>query len=213
MRYIRLTIVAVILACLAFTITQIVTVADSAKTLNHNKQRPTDPENVTSAQKLPLISSSPNAVSNQLKNTEVGYSLFYPGDWQLRGQVTASRFANSAQCEAVEVVDFQPPPDAGPSALILHSFVQICAKPLTDKLTLDEFMQRTYGNMLADLFQVTKFAGMPAYRGKNEDQSTIIFLQTKVHRIQIVASVTADSDQRSQRLFQVREILESFSIT
>ena len=127
--------------------------------------------------------------------------------------MTASRFANSAKCEAVEVVDFQPPPESGPSALILHSFVQICTKPLTDRLKLDEFMHRTYGDGLAYLFQMTRFGGMPAYRAKNKDQSTIIFLQTKDHRIQIIASVMADSDQRAKRLSQVQEILESFSIT
>lgn len=148
----------------------------------------------------------------RLENPEVGYSLLYPGDWQLRGQVMATEFANGAQCESVEVVDFQPPPEAGPGAFVLHSFVQVCAKPLTDSSTLDDFMRRTYGDALAGLFQMMELDGVRAYRATNEDLDVTIFLQTNDYRVQIVSSVEADPDQRSERISQVQTILDSLSL-
>jgi hypothetical protein len=86
--------------------------------------------------------------------------LLYPEHWHIRSQVVATEFVNSDQCESVEVVDFQPPPGSG-AGFILHSFVQICAKPLSDSLTLDGFMRQTYGDSTSQ-FQVTELAGRQA---------------------------------------------------
>jgi hypothetical protein len=153
--------------------------------------------------------STPMAISmKRLENARIGYSLSYPADWQVRGYILATAFAKGAQCESVEVVDFQPPPGSG-AGFILHSFVQICAKPLMDNLTLDDFMRQTYGNTFTTQFQVTHLAGMQAYRARNTEGTW--FLQTKGYRIQIVASVVAAPDKQDARSSQVHQILASLS--
>jgi hypothetical protein len=107
--------------------------------------------------------SIPMPVStNALENKNIQYSIRYPVDWHVGGKLVATGFANSSQCESVEVVDFRPPPGSGAS-FILHSFVQICAKRLLDRLTLDDFMRRTYGDSTRR-FQVTELGGIKAYR-------------------------------------------------
>ena len=161
---------------------------------------------------LSSSSFSPRAAMNLLENPRMGYSLRYPQDWQIRGQVTATDFARSAQCESVEVVDFQPPAESGPSAAILHSFVQICAKPLADDTTLEDFLRQTYGEAFAAHFQSTDFHSIQAYQAFNEIGSTLIFFQTKAYRIQIVSTVVADAAKRSRRHAEVEAMLDSFSI-
>lgn len=154
--------------------------------------------------------STPTPLSmKRLENARIGYSLSYPADWQVRGYILATAFARGAQCESVEVVDSQPPPGSG-AASILHSFVQICARPLTDNLTLDDFMRQTYGNAFTTQFQVAPLAGIQAYRAINTNQETW-FLQTKGYRIQIVASVVAAPDKQDARFSQVQQILASLS--
>jgi len=152
------------------------------------------------------------AAMKRLENPQVGYSLRYPQDWQVRGRVVATEFAQSAQCESVEVVDFQPPPETGPSAVILHSFVQICAKPQANAATLEDFLRQTYGEAFAVHFQRTDLHGIHAYQARNESGSTTIFLQTREYRLQIVSTVVANAAKRSKRRAEAEAILESFSI-
>ena len=158
------------------------------------------------------VFSTPAPVSmKRSENSKIGYSLLYPADWQVRGQVLATDFAKGAQCESVEVIDLQPPPESGSGAFILHSFVQICAKLLTDSLPLDDFMRQTYGDTVAAQFQLTELASMRAYQTTNANQDTTIFSQTPAYRIQILTSVVAEPDKRAERRSQVQTILESLS--
>lgn len=147
--------------------------------------------------------------TNVLENPKIGYSLLYPDDWHVSGYVKWTEFANGSQCESVEVVDLQPPPGSG-AGFILHSFVQICAKPLIDRLTLDDFMRQTYGDTVSQ-FQVADLAGMRAYRSVNAEQNTTWFLQTNRYRIQIATAVVSKPDKQDMRLSQVQQILASLS--
>jgi hypothetical protein len=147
---------------------------------------------------------------NLLQNIESGYSLCYPADWKVGGSTLATEFAKGAQCKSVEVVDFQPPPGSG-AAYILHSLVQICAKPLTDTLILDAFMRQTYGDTFTAQFQVTSLSGLQAYQAINANKDTTLFLQTNHYRFQIVTTVVAAPDKRDLRLSQVQQILMSLS--
>jgi hypothetical protein len=149
------------------------------------------------------------ASTNVLENSKIGYSLLYPDDWHVSGYVKWTEFANGSQCESVEVVDFQPPPGSG-AGFILHSFVQICAKPLTDRSALDDFMRQTYGDT-ATQFQVADLAGMRAYRSVNAERDTTWFLQTNHYRIQIATAVVSKPDKQDMRLSQVQQILASLS--
>lgn len=148
----------------------------------------------------------------RLEDSKVGYILFYPTDWQVKGKVIATEFANGTQCQSVEVVDAAPPPEAGPAAFMLHSFVQVCSKLLTDSSTLNDFMRQTYGDAFTAQFQTTEVGGLRAYQTTTKDFDTIIFLQTNNYRIQIVTSVKAPSEKQSKRISQVQEILDSFSL-
>ncbi len=138
--------------------------------------------------------------------------MLYPSDWQLKGQVVATSFATDAECQSVEVVDFQPPEGSGPAAVVLHSFVQICARRLSDGLTLDDFMRQTYGDALAEQFQITELGGVAAYQTVGDDADTTIFLQASDYRVQLAASVVAEPAKRPERLSQVRRILDSFLV-
>lgn len=176
-----------------------------------NDQTTTKPPTMT--QGIPEVMASAGAHVNMpvsaLKNAKIGYSLFYPDDWHVNGYVKWTEFAEGSQCESVEVVDFQPPPGSG-AGFILHSFVQICAKPLTDSVTLDDFMRQTYGDS-ATQFQVTELAGMRAYRAINAERGTTWFLQTNQYRIQIATVVVSTPDKQDMRLSQVQQILASLS--
>jgi hypothetical protein len=159
----------------------------------------------------PKLTPSAMVSMNRLENPKVGYALPYPSDWQVKGKVITTEFANGAQCESVEVVDAEPPPESGPAAFILHSFVQACSKLLTDGSTLDDFMRETYGDAFAARFQTTEVGGLRAYRTTTKGLDTTIFLQTNNYRIQIVASVKASPEKQSERISQVQEILDSSS--
>jgi hypothetical protein len=157
-------------------------------------------------------SSSTLAGMNRFENPRVGYSLLYPAAWQVRGQIVATEFARLAHCESVEIVDFQPSADSGPAAFVLHSFVQICSQPLTDALSLDDFMRQTYGGALAAQFQVTELDGLRAYRAMRAPGETTIFLQTNRYRIQIASSVNTHPHNERERVSQVQQVLDSFAI-
>lgn len=149
--------------------------------------------------------------AKRLADSTLGFSLLYPASWQLRDRVLATEFANGADCASVEIVDSPLPPGSSSGASIRHSVVQICAKPLADRLSLDEFLRSSYGNAVASQFQTTQLAGIPAYRMTNANQDVTIFAQTHAYRMQIVTAVVAEPDKRAERQLQVERILESFS--
>lgn len=145
----------------------------------------------------------------RLANAAVGYRLTFPDDWQLRGQVVATEFAEGAECQVVEIIDYQPP--EGSTALILHSLVQICTRPLEDTLTLEQFMLQTYGDLLGEQFELVEFSGQPAYRSRKEAPDTTTIVQTQNYRIQIVSAVAAEPQVFPIRAAQVQSVLESFT--
>lgn len=151
--------------------------------------------------------------TQELQNTEVGYSIGYPAEWQVGGYIQATEFANNAQCQSVVITDFQPPSESYGAAQMLRSLTQICVKLLTDDLSLDRFMQQTYSGTLLNQFQKTSLNGIPVYRAGSTVESTTIFLQTNKYRIQIVTSIVADPDKKAERVQQVQQILDSFSFT
>jgi hypothetical protein len=149
------------------------------------------------------------AVNRILRNTSVGFSLSIPRGWKLTGQVVATEFAAGAACQSARVVDFQPPPGSGPGAKMLQSFVQICWKRVRDGSSLDEFMRKTYGRRLSELFRQASVAATRAYSTKVVNGSTTIFLQTPTYRLQIAAAAVARSAKRDERLAQVQRVLAS----
>jgi hypothetical protein len=157
-------------------------------------------------------SESAPASIGRLENIAVGYSLHYPAGWRIASQVVATEFASAARCESVSVVDSEPPAGSGPAPSVLRSFVQICARPATDGLSLDEFMRRTYGPALLRSFSAAQLGSRPGYRADSGAAQTTIFLQTRAHRLQIVTGVKAGADLEARRAAEVRAILDSFSI-
>ena len=146
-----------------------------------------------------------------LTNSSVGFSLGIPPGWKVTGQVVATEFAAGAACQSVRIVDLQPPPDSGPGAKVLQSFVQICWKRLSGGESFARFVEKTYGERATELLERTELDGVPAYRTKGDGPNLTIFLQTDDHRIQIVASVVAEPMERALRRAQVQRILASFS--
>jgi hypothetical protein len=145
-----------------------------------------------------------------LRNDHVGYSLSYPRGWKVAGQIVATEFAAGAACQSVRIVDFAPPAVV-PSGQVLQSFVQICWKRVRDGSSLDEFMRKTYGRRLSELFRRTSVAATRAYRTKYVNGSTTIFLQTPTYRLQIAAAAVARSAKRDARLAQVQRVLASLA--
>lgn len=149
----------------------------------------------------------------RLQNKELGYSLLYPADWQVRGQVVATEFASGARCESVEIIDSPVLPEPGSTALVLRSFVQICSKRLTDTASLDEFMGESYGGGFRARFHPVEIGGIAAYEMVSGGANTLIFLQTNKHRFQIVAAVVARAGEEAKRAAQVQQTLRSLSFT
>jgi hypothetical protein len=147
---------------------------------------------------------------NALHNEEVGYFLKYPNTWHVTGQVVATEFAENADCEGVQIVDWAPPPGSS-AAFIFHSFVQVCVQRLSDNLRLDDFMKQTYDDVLLSEFRMKELSGLSSYWHKQGDLGGSIFLQTQSHRIQISFGVAADAEKRSERWSQVQKVLHSFS--
>lgn len=150
------------------------------------------------------------AAVKRLENSQLGFSLLYPANWEVTGAVLATGFAGDAYCESVRIVDDEPPPGSG-SALIQQSFVQICGKPLTDDAPLDLYLRNTYGNSAAARFQMTELAGMRSYQETNANGDATIFIQTRAYRIQIVASAATAPDLQAERRSQIQRILESIA--
>jgi hypothetical protein len=151
--------------------------------------------------------------ARRLQNPKVGYSLVYPAGWRVTGRVQGTAFSAGADCRSVRVIDFKPPDSAGPGGKVLQSFVQTCSKRLSDGLSLESFMRKTYGSRLPALFESGKFAGVDAYRAGDEGSGKTIFLQTDKHRLEVVAAVVASPAKSAERLAQMKRILASFSLT
>jgi hypothetical protein len=148
----------------------------------------------------------------RLEDRKVGYTLLYPRDWSVEGQVAATEFAIGSRCQSVRVVDFEPPPGSGPGAQVRHSFLQVCAKPIEGGESLQDFMRQTYGVLLARTFQMAKFNGLSVYQTREEKPTKMIITEIKNHRIQIYLSVVADLEKYPTRKAQVENILASFSV-
>lgn len=151
--------------------------------------------------------SSPSPSTNRLEDSSVGYALSYPTAWRVRDQVVTTEFSGGARCQAVEVVDFEPPPWSS-IALLLHAFVQVCARPVGDGSSLDDFIRATYPGSFPTRFDLSAVNGHRAYRAAGPGADETIFLQTEAHRIQIVASAVTSPDRRSE----IREVLDSVAV-
>ena len=150
------------------------------------------------------------------QNSEVGFSISYPANWQIRDKIIATQFsASDAKCQSIEIVDSPVSGISGGGAAFFHSGVQICTKILKDDLTLDQFMQETYKDNLSKWFAKTKLNDMLVYQELPGVSMAVkhIFLQTSAYRLEINAfAVGMNPDQTVQRVAQVKEILQSFSL-
>lgn len=151
------------------------------------------------------------ATGGVLEDDAVGYSLSYPRTWEIAGQVVATEFAANADCRSVQIIDREPPPDAGPGAQVLSSLVQVCSRRLDDGTPLEEFLRKTYDDELFARFRRTTAGGVTAFTTGTAVNS-ITFLQTDAHRLQVVTAAVADPKDRHQRIAEVEAVLESLSV-
>lgn len=144
-----------------------------------------------------------------LDNPTVGYTLRYPADWRVAGPVLATAFARDATCRSVQIVDFQPPADAGTAGFVHHAFVQLCAKPATEGESLAGFLQAVYGAPLEARFEPVEVGGLAARRLREPREPALIFVRTERHTIEIVAAVATDETHAALRRAQVDDIVAS----
>jgi hypothetical protein len=149
---------------------------------------------------------------HRLTDPSIGFSLCYPADWSVGGQVIATQFAVGAKCRSVRMIDFAPLLDSGAAAAIEQSLVQVCAKPLEADGSLDQYMRRVYGDSLEDAFAITDLNGTPSYQSAGQGKTSTIFAQFRNSLIQIVATVAASPKRTPERQAQVKKILESFAL-
>jgi hypothetical protein len=147
-----------------------------------------------------------------LEDASVGFSLYYPPDWTVDGQVVSTQFTTNAKCRSVRFFDFEPPPDSGAAAPVQQSFVQVCAKPLDEDDSLNRYMDRVYGESLQQSFVVTDLNGTRSYQTKEQAPSITIFAQPRTDLIQIVASVATSHEKYCERRKQVEKILRSLTM-
>jgi hypothetical protein len=149
----------------------------------------------------------------RLENRQVGYTLLYPADWSVEGQVAATEFAVGSQCQSVRVVDSQPAPDSGSGARMQQSFLQVCAQRIVGAESLQDFMRRSYGARFARIFEAADVEGLFVYRSKDREgqPATMLFTEIKGQRIQVYCSVAADVAKFATRMAQVEDILASFA--
>jgi len=148
----------------------------------------------------------------RLEDRQVGYTLLYPEDWSVEGQVAATEFAIGSRCRSVQVIDFEPPPGSGAGAQVQQSFVQVCAKPIEGGESLKDFMRQTYGALLARTFEMANANGLSVYQTREEGPIKTIFTVIKNHLIQIFSTVVAEPEKYPTRQAQVEKILASFSV-
>ena len=153
--------------------------------------------------------AQPDSDLQTLENRTVGYTLRYPADWHLTGPVAATEFTRGAACQSVEVIDFQPPADAGGAGFIRHAFVQLCARPIPDGLALEEFLRQIYGAPAEIRLELITVGGRPGYRVHDSDRPSVLFVQTDTHRIEIVTAVATDPGRAELRRAQVDRIVDS----
>ena len=156
---------------------------------------------------------SPHAASpwNRLNDAQAGYTLVYPAEWSVEGQVVATDFASGARCRSVRVIDFAPPPGSGAAAPMQHSFVQVCAKPTSRVGALQVFMKLTYGDRLDVSFKKTQINRLAVYETRQPEPMRIFFAELAEHLVQIIAAVEAEPSRRPERRAQVETILASFA--
>ena len=147
-----------------------------------------------------------------LEEPTVGFSLDYPPDWSLDGQVIATQFAVHARCRSVRIIDSEPPPDSGAAAWIKQSYVQVCVKPLEQNDSLDQYMGRAYGELLNQKFVIMDLNGTRTYQVKGQGHAKTIFAETRKGLIQIVAFVTESPKKFTERNAQVEMILRSLTL-
>ena len=116
----------------------------------------------------PVLTATAPAQWKHLEDPAVGVSLYYPPDWSVDGQAVATQFAAGARCRSVRIIDFEAPPDSGAMAPMEHSFVQVCAKPLEQNDSLDQYMRRAYRESIKQIFVITDLNGIRAYRTKGQ---------------------------------------------
>ena len=160
---------------------------------------------------IPVDGQDAAAQWKRLDDAEAGYTLYYPSDWLVEGQVVASEFASGAHCRSVRIVDFAPPPDSGAAAPIQHSFVQVCARPASSLGSLEAFMNLTYGDRLDVLFEKTQVNRLVVYDTGQRQGMRMLFAELAGHVVQIIASVETEPARRPERRAQVEKILASFS--
>ena len=149
----------------------------------------------------------------QFSDPALGLSLSYPPDWTIGGLVVATQFSAGARCRSVRVVDFEPPPDSGAAAPLEHSYVQVCARPLAEGVSLDAYMQQTYGEALARQFAQTDLNGTRAYRSRGQGTSSVIYARSGAGLVQIVTGVTAAPEHDAVRRAQVEGILGGLTLS
>jgi len=147
-----------------------------------------------------------------LEDPAVGFSLYYPGDWSVSGQVAATQFALGARCRSVRIIDFEPPPYSGAAAHVEQAYVQVCVKPLEPNDSLDQYMRRVYGELLNQTFVITDLNGTRTYQAKAQGYAKTIFAETRNGLIQIVATVATSPEKVSERQAQVEKILGSLTL-
>jgi hypothetical protein len=151
------------------------------------------------------------ALPRKLADTTVGWSLRYPGAWSARGRVAATAFAAGARCRSAIVVDDPSAGATGPVGTELRTFVQVCARRRTDRLTLERSLRETYGSAFAAQFEETRLGGRPAFRTRRSTPA-LVFVQTGGFRIQLASSVSTESRLRAKRRSEVAAVLRSFEL-
>lgn len=149
----------------------------------------------------------------QFSDPALGLSLSHPPDWTVGGLVVATQFSAGARCRSVRIVDFDPPPDSGAAAPLEHSFVQVCGRPLAAGVSLDAYMQQTYGEALARQFAQTDLNGTRAYRSRGQGTSSVIYARSGAGLVQIVTGVTAAPEHDAVRRAQVEGILGGLTLS
>lgn len=157
-------------------------------------------------------SQAPQSNWKQLEDPLLGFSLSYPADWSVEDQVISTQFTVDTKCRSVRMIDFAPPEGSGAAAPMEQSFVQVCTKIPDQADSLDQYMDRVYGESLQQLFVITDLNGTRAYRAKNQGPTHTIFARNRSGLIQIIATVAASRGKFEERQAQVEKILDSLTL-
>jgi hypothetical protein len=155
--------------------------------------------------------ASTEAPSPRLRDAVVGWSVAVPPGWRVGGRVVSTAFAVGARCRSVFAIDDLGDEGVGPGPGASRSFVQVCARALSDGRTLSGYLAATYGNSFASQYEATRLGGHTAYRARRSSPR-LVWLQTDRHRIQLASAVTGDPAHRGGRRAEVDRILHSFRL-